>query len=89
MIHNIDVHRHCTLLVRELQGVGKEVQKDLQESPLVSMDLLDQVQVLLHVNLGPELHTTLTRAEPKDLEGFVNSFWQAEVLIVELERVAF
>lgn len=52
------------------------------------MDLLNEVEVHLTVNLGPKFHTTLIRAERKDLEGFVNCLWQAEVLIVELERVA-
>ena len=41
MVKNFDIHCDLSSFVRKFKGVGKEVQKYLEEPSLVSMDGLD------------------------------------------------
>jgi hypothetical protein len=55
------MHDNLPVAVGELEGVGQEVQKDLQYPSLVPINLLQHVHIAFRVDLGHQLDVALVR----------------------------
>jgi DNA polymerase sigma len=70
VVHNFYLGGDRTILVCEFQGVRQEVQQNLQNSPLVSVDGLDKLQVDFFIDHGFQFDFSFLSTEVKHLKSF-------------------
>ena len=83
-LKGLDLDLDLAILVRELEGVGDEVDQDLLVPLLVAVDLLEVFLVVV-IHDHSRLDVLLRRQELQSFEGLVHCVGQTEIRLVKLE----
>jgi hypothetical protein len=85
VVQHLNINGNAVALICELQRIRHEVYQDLNKPPSISVNLLNQAQIIGVINDGPQIDFSFICAIVHHLQSLIDNSGKAEVVIVKFE----